>query len=536
MRARQWTGPVRPILGDKRMLDRPIFEMGASAKPWNYETTVAVAIAALIALRMVVAAVWPLATDELLYWRYSFHLAPGYLDHPGMNPLLIRIGRSLFGETSLGVRFFAVALAVPASWAVWRAGELLLGGSRAGANAALLFNLTIVMSVGSMIATSDSVVVVTSALLLWAVAEFNVSQRGVWWLVIGAVIGVGMASKYTTLFLALSIVAWLAVTPELRKWFLRPWPYLGALIALAIFSPVLIWNAQHQWASLVYQSSRMVAHSWSIRYVIELIGAQIGLATPPIFVLAGFGLWWGRRLPAAERRNWPLLAMLVLPPLAYFLWHALHERVQGNWPECIYPAASCAAALAIQMLPAKTGPSASIVRWSERLAIPFALALAAIIYFHGATGLPALGRGDPAARMTGLGWREAAASIDEVRARAGTPVVVTSDYSMAVELSYYLPSHTPVEQLNERVRWISEPQPDPRLFTGPMLYVCHDRCSKLSFLPARFRGIEYLATVTRRNHGAVADVYTIYRLSRPIGPVLNPPYPVRVKGVRYDTL
>jgi len=526
---------VRPVLSEKRAVAGPFDDVGVIAAPWSYEKTVAVAIGALIALRMFVAAVWPLATDELLYWRYSFHLAPGYLDHPGANPLLIRVGRTLFGETSLGVRFFAVALGIPASWAVWRAGELLLGNARAGANAALFFNLTIVMSVGSMIATSDSVVVATSALLLWAVAEFNASQRGAWWLAIGAIIGVGMLSKYTTLFLALSIVAWLAVVPDLRRWFLRPWPYLGALISVAVFSPVIIWNAQHQWASVVYQSSRMVAHGWSLQYVFELVAAQIGLATPPIFVLIVLGLWWGRRLKGAERRNWLLPAMMIAPPLAYFLWHSLHERVQGNWPECIYPAAACAAAFAVQLLPAQTGRAAWLGRWSERLAIPFALTLAGFIYFHGATGLPAFPR-DPAARMTGFGWREAAASIDDVRARAGTPVIVTSDYSMAVQLSYYLPSRTPVVQLNERVRWISEPQPDQSLFAGDMLYVCHDRCEKLHFLPPRFRGIEYLATVTRRNHGQVADVYSIYRLSRPIGAVLNPVYPVRVKGVRYETL
>jgi len=527
---------VRPELGAKRLFERPYLDVGTVRATWTYETGVAAVIGALVVVRLVIAAFWPLATDELLYWRYSFHLSPGYLDHPGLNPLLIRIGRTLFGETSLGVRFCAVMLSIPATWAVWRAGRLLLGSSRSGATAALLFNLTLVMSVGSFIATSDAAVVVTSALLLWAVAEFNASQRGEWWLVIGAAIGVGMTAKYTTVFLALSLVAWLALTPDLRRWFLKPWPYLGAAIAAAVFAPVLLWNAQHQWASVVYQSSRMVAHGWSLRYVAELLVSQIGLATPPIFVLAVLGLCWGRRLSGEDRRNWSLLLAMIGPPVAYFLWHALHERVQGNWPECIYPAVACSAALAVKMLPAEVGRAASVARWSERLAVPFGLALAAFIYFHGATGLPTLGRGDPAARMTGLGWAEAALSIDAVRAQTGAPVFVTSDYSMAAQLSYYLPSHTPVVQLNERVRWISEPQPDPRLFAGDMLYVCHDRCDKLGFLPARFRDIEYLTTVTRRNHGQVAETYAIYRLSHPIGAPLNPVYPVRVKGVRYHTL
>ena len=91
--------------------------------------------------------------------RYSRYLAPGYLDHPAMNPLLIRLGTMMFGETPFGIRVFAVLTALPASWAVWRAGALLSGTERTGATAALFFNLTVTMNVGSMLATSDASVV-----------------------------------------------------------------------------------------------------------------------------------------------------------------------------------------------------------------------------------------------------------------------------------------------------------------------------------------------------------------------------------------
>ena len=151
------------------------------AKTWTYQRLVIAAIAALVALRLAVAANMPLASDEALYWRYSRYLAPGYLDHPAMNPLLIRLGTMLFGDTPFGIRFFAVLTALPGSWAVWRAGALISGDDRAGASAALFFNLTLTMSVGSMLATSDASVVMTSAFVLWALAKLNASGRGVWW-------------------------------------------------------------------------------------------------------------------------------------------------------------------------------------------------------------------------------------------------------------------------------------------------------------------------------------------------------------------
>src|SRR5262245_65900187 len=121
-------------------------EAGA-AKTWTYERVIA-AIAGLVFVRLVVAANMPLASDEALYWRYSRHLAPGYLDHPAMNPFLIRLGTMLFGDTPFGVRLFAVLTALPASWAVWRSGTLLSGNERIGATAALFFTLTLTLNAG----------------------------------------------------------------------------------------------------------------------------------------------------------------------------------------------------------------------------------------------------------------------------------------------------------------------------------------------------------------------------------------------------
>ena len=80
-----------------------------------------------------------------------------------------------------------------------------------------------------------------------------------------------MLSKYTTIFFAVSILAWLLLVPEQRKWLVTPWPWISGLIALAVFSPTLIWNAQHHWASVLYQYNRLVVHEWSLRYLGEFI-------------------------------------------------------------------------------------------------------------------------------------------------------------------------------------------------------------------------------------------------------------------------
>lgn len=495
---------------------------------WSYERTVGTVIVLSVLVRLICAASTPLAFDEALYWTYSKHLAAGYLDHPAMNPLLIRIGTTLFGDTSLGVRVMAVLLGLPASWAVWRSASNLFKDEKIGATAALFFNLTLVMTVGSLLATSDPVVVTASAFLLYFLVKVDETGRGSWWLGVGAAFGLGMFSKYTTLFFAVSILAWLVLVPERRRWLINPWPWAGAALAIAIFSPVLVWNAQHHWASFVYQAGRLTIHKWSIRYIAELIGAQIGMATPPIFVL---GLLGGFSVLKDEPRSTRvLLGAMILPILAYFLWHSLHERVQGNWLEPIYPAFVVSAALAAHRLNNGRGALAKVAIWSERAALPLGLALAGILYLQAIFGILPIGRKDPTARMLGAGWTTLGAKIDAIRAQIGAPVVLTTDYTMTGWLSFYLPSHTPVEQITERIRWIDAPAPEPQIFGGQMLYVCRGTCPGIPALEGRFRIVQHLATLPRERNGATVAEYSLYRLASPLGPVLDPPYPVPRAG------
>src|SRR5215475_13149837 len=98
----------------------------------------ALAILALVALRLIAAAFTPITFDEAYYWMWSQHLAGGYYDHPPMVALVIRAGTMIAGDTELGVRLVSVLLALPMSYAVWRSADILYGGARVAATAAIL--------------------------------------------------------------------------------------------------------------------------------------------------------------------------------------------------------------------------------------------------------------------------------------------------------------------------------------------------------------------------------------------------------------
>ena len=210
---------------------------GAALPERRYETAVVVTILILVGVRLACAEATTLSFDEALYWLWSQHIAGGYYDHPPINPILIRFGTKLFGNTEFGVRVFSVLLALPASWAIWRSGAILFKDERVGATAALYFNLTLrhgggfgARDAGQCSRGGDGVSPVDARQALR-------TGRGAWWLAIGVAFGVGMLSKYTTIFFAVSILAWLLLVPELRKWLFTPWPWIsGADCARGVFA------------------------------------------------------------------------------------------------------------------------------------------------------------------------------------------------------------------------------------------------------------------------------------------------------------
>lgn len=478
------------------------------------ETRVLVFLGALVLIRAAVAALAPLAFDEAYYWLWSQHPAAGYLDHPPLIAFAIRAGTAIFGDVAFGVRFVPLLLLVAASWAIWRSGAILLESERGGAVAALLFNLTLMANVEGVLATPDAPAMAAAAFFLFFLAKVAETGRGVWWLAAGAAGGLALLAKYTAPFLGVGALLWLILDRKERRWLGGPWPYLGALLALALFTPTLLWNAQHGWISFAKQFGRVGEGGFTLRYLGEFLAGQIGLATPFIAVLAMAGLT-NAAAPGRRSRSALLLpAALVAPAVAYFLWHSLHARVQGNWPSFLYPALSIAAAAAWDGTGKSTG--ARIVAFSRKAAVPTATVLTLFVYaqiFWPLLPLPGLR--DPVARGLAVGYAPLAAAIDAKRKEAGANLVLTTSYAQTGWLAFYLPPHPPVVQLNERERWLNEPPPSAALFSAPALYVTEDWRDMKALLASRFAEVAPLARIPRLRAGMPIETYVLYRVAKP---------------------
>ena len=250
----------------------------------------ALTVLALVALRLVAAAWTPLTFDEAYYWMWSQHLAGGYYDHPPAVAYVIRAGTMILGDTELGVRLVSILLALPMSFAVYRAAAILFGGIRVAATATILLNVTLMAAVGTLIVTPDAPLLVASSFVLFYLAKVLETGRGAWWLAVGAAVGAALLSKYTALFFGPAILIWLVAVPKLRRWLISPWPYLGGLVALAVFAPVILWNADHQWVSFLKQFGRARIENFNPVFLGELIPTQFAFATPLVFILGAMGL------------------------------------------------------------------------------------------------------------------------------------------------------------------------------------------------------------------------------------------------------
>ena len=168
----------------------------------------AVALLSLLTIvRLVVAASVPLAPDEAYYWVWSRALQPGYLDHPPMVALWIRLGTAIAGDTALGVRLLGPFGALAGSLLLADAAERLWPGRTLGIPAAALLNATLMVGVGAVTMTPDTPLLFFAVVVLWALVRAGADLR--WLLVAGAAVGAAMASKYTGVLLGFAVPAWL---------------------------------------------------------------------------------------------------------------------------------------------------------------------------------------------------------------------------------------------------------------------------------------------------------------------------------------
>jgi dolichol-phosphate mannosyltransferase len=384
-----------------------------------------------------------LLPEEAYYWDYSRHLDIGYLDHPPMVAWLIRAGTAVFGQSQFGVRIGALCSGVIASVFIYRLTRNLLG--EAGATAALALSQVLpFFFLSGLLMTPDAPLTAAWAASLYYLERALVAGRSDAWWRAGLALGIGAISKYSIALLVPVTLAFMLWDRDSRRWWRRWEPYAAALLALAVFSPVVIWNAQHEWASFAFQTSRRLAEV--PRFALHKLLASALVLITPIGLLAVAAALLGAK-PAgtgsgdASRRRL-FLNTAILVPLSVFAVFSLRHEVKLDWTGAPWVAAI--PVMAAGMIPAATKLS-RLRAWIRAAWTP---TLVTLLLIYGAglhyltLGLPGLGYGRHI-ELVPVGWRDLSFRISQiaagVRLETGVdPLIVGLDrYATASELSFY---------------------------------------------------------------------------------------------------
>ncbi len=296
-----------------------------------------VLIAVSACVHLACASLLGLGNDEAYHYLYATHPSLSYYDHPPLMAWIETASLRITGapDSTWGPRLGFILLFAGSTALIYRLTERAYG-PRAGFLAALALNLTGYYG----LAASTFVLPDGPLLFFWlltvdrlTVALQDRDGAGIGpWLGVGLAWGCALLSKYHAVFLPAAAGLYLLLDRRLLATLRRPGPYLAVLIGIALFSPVLVWNARNGWASFLFQGGRAVG---GIRPRPDLlagaIAAQAAYLFPWIWLPLVLILARGRKTWAQGRACERLWLCLAIVPWGMFLLVAAFRPVLPHW-------------------------------------------------------------------------------------------------------------------------------------------------------------------------------------------------------------
>lgn len=308
--------------------------------PSPADTAVLATIALFTALRLALAAMLGLGVDEAYTLSVAHDLQLSYYDHPPLQYWIAHLFMPLLGD-GRAARLPFIGLFAVSSWLLYRLTQRLFR-AEAGVAAVLALNCSAFFTFagGWVLPDGPLMLAVLAASLVLARRFFSPqASRGGGlgaWLLAGLWLGIAALAKYHALLFAIGLLVFLASVPSRRRELCHAGPWLAALLALLIATPVIVWNIEHEWISVAYQAGRgRFGGQLHPEYVLaNLIGQAIWIL-PWIFVPLLIATWRVLRAGRTAERSWYCLC-LALPTLAVFtlvpLWGSLglpHWQMPG---------------------------------------------------------------------------------------------------------------------------------------------------------------------------------------------------------------
>lgn len=420
-------------------------------------------------LRMLIMGRLGLSGDEAHYWAYSRHPELSYFDHPPAIGYIIKFTTAIFGANEFGVRISAVVFFFFMSYFLFKLVKEMYG-EKTAFWAVVMVNLIPAFSfLGAVMAIPDSPLAFLWVVFIYYFRKFILEQKKYYWYILGAVLGLGLLSKYNAVLLALSVFLFLLLSAEHRQWLMRKEPYLALCLSSVMFLPVIIWNLQNNFASFGFQLKHgfgKVSPQISLETLGKCVGAQAGYISPIIFlvmwtVLGALVLRYYKK----KERDVLLVLAFSMPSLLLFNGIAVFHEILPHWPAMGYLVLLISVArYSVKLWDRTWFKNLSLAGWTLALVLTVLIPVQAMYkvlkpeWFMPKAEAMKVEDGIIKAEKVDVtnelyGWKEVGKRIDELVAQAPEPkpFIFTHRHYIASQLSFYVPHHPEIYCFSDRV-------------------------------------------------------------------------------------
>ena len=262
--------------------------------------------------------------DEFYTIALSRHLAFGYVDLPPLVPLLVAGSQAILGQS-----LFALHIVPALAGALTLVFVCLITREFGGKVFAILISALTFIAVPIWLSLDsifcyDSIDQMVLAGFFFTLVIFLKTGNKRLWLVLGLTAGIACLTKMKILFLGPGFLIALLIS-KYRKDLLTRWPWLGAVICLAVVSPYLIWQILNGFPTVEYwrnYGTLRVYQASPQQYLINIF-VPMNLLLVPLWIL---GLTRLFRQMNGTRFSFLAWMFIITLPFMFFL-HATSRMV-----------------------------------------------------------------------------------------------------------------------------------------------------------------------------------------------------------------
>jgi 4-amino-4-deoxy-L-arabinose transferase-like glycosyltransferase len=266
--------------------------------------------------------------DVFYYWRWGQQLALGYLDGPPLVAYFMRVLNTLFPTTLFSLNFYAVFTTLFTSYFIYGMTNILTDNKTISLTAVLLW----IISFGSLRTllvpggTYDNI-----EQLFWMASIYFVicylktqSNKNIYYTAI--CLGLLLLSKYSGVILLIGLLTFFVFYRSEQKIFKNKHFYFAIILTFTIFSPNLIWNANHQWRTFLFQLHAHLTNEAPFYAFLHLLRQFIRYYFYPIILIIFFVIKHSSPIDKKSHKYWYLFLYIYVTLVLYWFFISFFTR------------------------------------------------------------------------------------------------------------------------------------------------------------------------------------------------------------------